>query len=72
LKKHYFERWTNVDDVRAGDIIFENFDRSILFFDVVVADSKLLCRSLKNKKFKHSNNLGYKVDIQIFPLRHCQ
>jgi putative restriction endonuclease len=67
VKKRYFEHWTNVGDVRAGDIIFGNFDRRILFVAVATADAKP-SRRPTTRTFKQWNDLGFKVDIQIFPL----
>lgn len=67
VKKRYFEYWTNVGDVRAGDIIFGNMDRRILFVAVATKDAVPSHRPT-TKTFKQWNDLGFKVDIKLFEL----
>lgn len=67
LIKGYSVHWRNVDDVRAGDIIFGNYDQRILFVAVAGSNAKASRRPVI-ENFKTGNDLGFEVDVQIFPL----
>lgn len=65
--KRYFEYWTNVGNVKAGDIIFGNLDRRIAFIAVAMVDAVSSSRP-SGKTFKQWNDLGFKVDVKLIPL----
>ena len=66
-KRRYLDHWTNVGTVRAGDIIFGNLDRKIVFVAVAMTDALPAPRP-STRAFDQWGRLGNKVPIEIFSL----
>lgn len=63
----YLEHWTNVSEVRAGDIIFGNVDRNILFVGVASKDAFAAPRPA-TRAFSQWGKMGFQVPIALFQL----
>ena len=66
-RTRYHDYWTNVSDVKAGDIIFGNVDRKIMFVAVASGDVIAALRP-STRAFSQWGNMGFSVPINIFPL----